>query len=387
MDSERAAALELQKRWQQAFQLRVRDRGLRFVSQEAFVVDDVYITALAPSVRAPAGEHIEVGWSAAIKPLAVDDVLWAAFMPEEEMSPRMRLNRRINGAFRIVPLEIARGSFEAPTADDPGSRWTTLLTEFERIRADFVARHPTIDDFLSAIRAGDLPTRPVFQQREIATLIAAGHLDEAAGLAEAALAAGERGTMSDGADVFEYLSAYARGPETWQALRRSLIPTHDLLVVSEDTPRRAIGLSRLRHPGRFATTLAQLDGTDMWAVILTIRPTAGAPTDAAAVRYLQAAGSADAMVVEIRQPGGEDWGAVSVRCVIGAAGLPGRAAGPDVEIRLPRSVEHLGRDEVFTTGEATVIFEHYYRTERIPEHHTLRCIEGWDARGRPVTPA
>lgn len=374
----------MQKRWQQAFRLSVRGRGLRFVSEEAFVVDDVYITSLTPSVRAPAGEHIEVGWSAAVKPLAVDDVLWAAFMPEEEMSPGTRLNRRINGAFQIVPLEIARGSFEAPIADDPGPHWDVLLAAFGRIRTDFTAGHPRIDDYLSAIRAADLPARPVFRQREIATLIAAGHVAEAAGLAEAALGAGERGTMSSDADVFEYLAAYAQGPEAWQALRRSLVPTHDLLVVSEVTPRRAMGLSRLRHPGRFGAHLAQLDGTDIWAVTLTTRPTAGVPPDAAAVRYLQAAGSADAMVVEIRQPGGDDWGAVSVRCVIGDAG---RAAGPDARIRLPRSVERLSRHEVFTAGEATALFEHYYRTGRIPEHHTLRCVEGWDAQGHPITPA
>jgi hypothetical protein len=50
---------------------------MRFVSDEGFLVDDVYITSLSWDDAGPEA----LGWRIAIKPLALDDVLWAAFMP------------------------------------------------------------------------------------------------------------------------------------------------------------------------------------------------------------------------------------------------------------------------------------------------------------------
>lgn len=123
---------------------------MRFVSGEAYVVDDVYISAVWPISWHVEDGLVKITWRVWIKPLALDDVLWAAFLPDVEMGPRMRLTRRINGAFKIKPLQIAEGNLALPITDEPDSRWEALLAEFERVRADFIDRYPAIPDSLTA---------------------------------------------------------------------------------------------------------------------------------------------------------------------------------------------------------------------------------------------
>ena len=102
------------------------------------------------------------------------------------------------------------------------------------------------------------------------------------------------------------------------------------------------------------------------------------------MRYLQAAGTAEAMVVEIRQPGGAELGAVSVRCVVGHAQVPG--GGRDVVIALPRSTEKIARHEVFAAAEATILFETFFHSGGLPDGYTLRPIEGYTGVGGHVYP-
>jgi hypothetical protein len=382
--TQNSAARELQRQWDDAFKAVCKSRGMRLVSGEAFTVDDVYFTALNPTVWLPTGNEVKVTWKITIKPMAVDDILWRAFLPDVQMGPRMRLNRRVNGAYQVRPWTIGQGVFETPKSVDPEQQWSELLAEFERIRGDFIAEHPTASDYLRVIRTVEHPEWPHHRLREITTLIAAGLTEEAAATADAEVAAGEHGPMWSEAGVFEYLSAYARGPEAWTAFMASLVPTHDLQLIAETSRSFNVGLSRARHAGRFLERLGSFDGTDVWALIVSVRVEAAGANDQAAVRYLQAAGTAEAMTLEIRQPGGSEWGAVSVRSKLGHPNCD--SATSTVSFELPRSTEQLSGAEVFGAEEAAELFDRYFQTGDIPASYVLRPIEGWAADGSHVAP-
>jgi hypothetical protein len=358
---------------------------MRFVSSEGFVIDDVYITALA---LLPTRSDI-VHWEIWVKPLALDEVLWAAFMPDEVMGHTMRINRRVNGAFQIRPLSLESETQSISNLDNPDAFWDDVVEHFFAVRNDFIARHPTVLHFLALVSAPDGEAgRRHDLEREITTLIAAGHGERAARLADAAVARGEHGTMWSAADtgvgVLELLSAYARGPESYAAFKASLTPTHTLERLREVRPSTKIGLVRGRHQGRFRDDLNEFDGHDTWAMILGTRPSPGSEQDEAGVRFLQAAGTADAMTVEIREPGGRRWGAVSVRSKVGLPG--GVRAGQDAAIELPHGTEIVGAAEVFTAEQAADLFEAYYETGTIPAGYPRRPVEGFAADGGFVSP-
>lgn len=73
---------------------------MRFVTATGFVLDDVYVTELFyPQVFHPDQDldRLRITWTVDIKPLAVDDILWAAFMPrcgdgaeDADQQPRQR---------------------------------------------------------------------------------------------------------------------------------------------------------------------------------------------------------------------------------------------------------------------------------------------------------
>lgn len=176
-------------------------------------------------------------------------------------------------------------------------------------------------------------------------------------------------------DVLEYLAAYAKGPQAYAAFIESLAPTHDYDVTYESRSSTATWLCREHHVGSMRRRLAEMDGSDPWAVVLSARPPAGYATSL----YLQAAGTAEAMGIEFCRPGGTEIGAVSVRSVVGHS-----HTGPadlDVEIMLPRSTQLISRHEVFTAEEAADMFERFYRTDAIGDEYTLRPIEGYTAEG------
>ncbi|CAM3792723.1 hypothetical protein MYFR107205_26845 [Mycolicibacterium frederiksbergense] len=354
---------------------------MRFVTATGFVLDDVYVTELFyPQVFHPGQDpdRLRITWTVDIKPLAVDDILRAAFMPDVAMGPQMRINRRVNGSCKVQPLRIGSGRRDVSAGDEPD--WDPVLDEFDRIRAEFIAAHPTPADFVSALEHspdGIAPNRAL--TRTVTALIAAGRNADAARIADEAVARGERGGMSSTVDVLKYLAAYAKGPAAYAAFTESLTPTHDYQVLCETERTISTDLIREHHPGIISHHLRSMDGSDPWAIVLSVRPPGGTTADFSTSLYLQAAGTAETMVIEFCRPGGADIGAVSVRSVVGH---PHAApAEPDVEIVLPRSTQMISRHEVFTAQEAADMFERFYRTDTIGDGYTLRPVEGYTADG------
>ncbi|SIH25012.1 Uncharacterised protein [Mycobacteroides abscessus subsp. abscessus] len=361
--------------WIDAFRPACRARGLRYVGQEGFVVDDVYISSILPSVFHPDKDttRLRISWEIRIKPLAVDEILWAAFMPDVAMGPQMRINRRINGAFQVQPLQLQHASTERSADDEPN--WGPILDEFDAARTEFIHTHPTLNDYVHALQ--NPPDRIAANRnrtRMITALMAAGRNTDAAHMAQEAIDRGEQGSMSSTTDVLKYLAAYAKGPEAYSAFTATLLPTHDYQVLYNSQRADVSGnLTRHHHAGRMAHYLASMDGADPWAVVLSARPTPGALQDHSTLRYLQAAGRAEAMVIEYCQPDGH-LGGCAVRSVVGHPGHAGSGVC-DVEIVLPRSTEKISRHEVFTAHEAATLFETFYRTDTIGEEYVLRPVE------------
>ncbi|BDY27117.1 hypothetical protein MMAG44476_20332 [Mycolicibacterium mageritense DSM 44476 = CIP 104973] len=367
--------------WNDAFKPSCRSRGMRFVTATGFVLDKVYLTELFyPQVFHPDKDpdRLRITWTVDIKPLAVDEILWAAFMPDEVMGPQKRINRRVNGAFKVQPLRIGSGHRDVPATDDPD--WDPVLDEFDRIRAEFITMHPTANDYAAVVEQhpdGIAPNRAL--TRTVTALIAAGRNADAARMADDAVARGERGGMSSTVDVLKYLAAYAKGPEAYAAFTASLTPTHDYQVLCETQRTISSDLIREHHPGIIGHHLRSMNGSDPWAIVLSARPPTGVPADFSTSLYLQAAGTADAIQIEFCRPGGADIGAVSVRSVVGHP-----HTGPaelDVDIVLPRSVQTISRHEVFTAEEAAEMFERFYRTDTIGDGYVLRPVEGYTADG------
>ncbi|MBB5163722.1 hypothetical protein [Mycobacterium sp. AZCC_0083] len=138
----------------------------------------------------------------------------------------------------------------------------------------------------------------------------------------------------------------------------------------------------------FAGPLRRFNGIDRFALTLWALPV-GMNYDQAralsrdALEYIQAAGKADALTVEIRTAGGSEWGAEWVRYVVGHANS---AELPTLEltIELPHSTELIARHEVFGADEAADLFYGYYKTGGIPTTYTLRPVEGYASDGRNI---
>ncbi|WP_225433654.1 hypothetical protein [Mycolicibacterium mucogenicum] len=372
----------VEQAWMDTLRPACRARGIRFVGGSGFVVDDIYLTELCyPRVFHPDKDpdRLRVIWTVDIKPLAVDEILWDAFLPDVVMGPQMRINRRVNGAFRVQPLGIEEGSLDVLATDEPN--WSPVLDAFDRARTAFIAAYPTAADYVSALEQrgdGIAPNRAL--TRTVTALIAAGRAEEAAQMADQAIAAGESGGMSSTVDVLKYLSAWAKGPQAYYDFRVSLKPTHDYSAMYETKRSNvSVDLSREHHRGMMAHHVHDMDSSDPWAIVLSARPPAGVPADFSTSHYLQAAGSADAMTIEYCEPGGAEIGAVSVRSVVGHPHTG--TAKLDVDIVLPRSVETISRHEVFTAQEAAEMFERFYRTDVIGEGYVLRPVEGYRADG------
>lgn len=356
---------------------------MRFVSGTGFVLDDVYITTIYPQVFGPGkdGGGQRIRCEVTIKPLAVDEILWAAFLSDVTMGPRMRITRRINGAFQVQPLRLHHACAQIATDGEPD--WDRVLDEFDRVRDEFITAYPRVADYVLALEQrpdGIAANRDV--TRRVTALMASDRAAEAAAVADDAIATGESGGMSSTVDVLKYLSAYAKGPQAFSALMASLVPTHDYDILYESRATSSTRLRREHHRSTMSRVLAEMNGRDPWAIVLSARPPAGAAADSSNLLYLQAAGTAEAMVVEFCQPGGADIGAVSVRSVVGHP-----HTGPadlDAQIVLPRSVQTIRAREVFTAQEAAEMFERFYRTDTIGDGYVLRPVEGYTAEGGQI---
>ncbi|SHU95375.1 Uncharacterised protein [Mycobacteroides abscessus subsp. abscessus] len=158
-------------------------------------------------------------------------------------------------------------------------------------------------------------------------------------------------------------------------------------VVKYDGGVFAISIGSNADRSEFADPLSRLNGTKPWALTLFALPdgldhgamiAAGREADA----YLQAGGSANAMTVQIRKPGGQQWDVESVRYIVGRPHNAPEAL--DVPITLPRSVETVSSSEVFGAEEAADVFFGYYRTGNIPPSYVLRPVEGYTADGHNI---
>lgn len=156
------------------------------------------------------------------------------------------------------------------------------------------------------------------------------------------------------------------------------VPTHVMVFSSGSASEKDGGSSRLQ----FVSPLRRLNGAERWFLLFYPLPAGKSYQDVrneATEQYIQAAGSAEAMILEIRKPGGEQWGADWVRYVIGhqhEGTLP-----LDVAIELPKATQMVSRPEVFEAEEAGDIFFAYYKTGDIPPGYVLRPVEGYTAGG------
>lgn len=89
--------------------------------------------------------------------------------------------------------------------------------------------------------------------------------------------------------------------------------------------------------------------------------------------YLQAAGSAEAMTVQICKPTSDGPGGQSVRYVVGHEHTEG--APIEVEIALPRGTEIVSRYEVFNADEAAALVEACHQAGDIPAGCSLRPVQ------------
>lgn len=156
------------------------------------------------------------------------------------------------------------------------------------------------------------------------------------------------------------------------------VPTHVMVYTSGWSATMGAGSG----PLQFLGPLRKLNGVDRWFLLFYPLPpgkTFEEVRNLATEQYVQAAGSAEAMTVEIRKPGGRQWGADWVRYTIGHAhegDLP-----LDVAIPLPNSNQIISSAEVFGADEAGDIFFTYYKTGDIPPGYVLRPVEGYTADG------
>lgn len=156
------------------------------------------------------------------------------------------------------------------------------------------------------------------------------------------------------------------------------VPTHAMIYASGWAETMDGGSARLQFRG----PLGVLDGVERW--FLTFYPLPpGKSFDevrtAEVHNFLQAGGSAEKMTLDIRKPGGQQWGVTEVRYVIGHQhdGNPPL----DVAIELPKGPEMVSAPEVFDADEAADIFFTYYKTGDIPPGYVLRPVEGYSADG------
>lgn len=159
------------------------------------------------------------------------------------------------------------------------------------------------------------------------------------------------------------------------------VPTHAMVYTGGGAVEKGGGSGRLQFQG----PLRAFDGVENWCLLLYPLPEGKRFEEVrnqATEQYIQAAGRAEAMTVEIRKPGGAQWGAESVRYVIGH---PHDGSPPlDVAVPLPNGDQMISGPEVFDAEEAAKLFMQYHRTSDIPSGYVLRPAEGYTFDGNII---
>jgi len=155
-------------------------------------------------------------------------------------------------------------------------------------------------------------------------------------------------------------------------------------VVEYDGGAMVDQITRYPDRNRFLSPLRRRNGDTRRALTLWPLPEGMSYDDAEHLprtTYLQAAGTADALMVDIRKPGGAQWGCESVRYFVGHSSTP---APLDVPIKLPQRAEMVSADEVFGADEAADLFLAYQQTGDLPPGYALRPVECYRADGSIV---
>lgn len=128
----------------------------------------------------------------------------------------------------------------------------------------------------------------------------------------------------------------------------------------------------------FLTPLQALDGDRKYTRLLCRLPYEAdydaysrQDLEAAREQFIQAAGSASGMTVEIRKT--DDDGATRLYTV-GRAPLADTTTPPTVRIKVGEHSTNVYPNEVFAAAEAAGLFFHYYLGDRIPDGYVLRDL-------------
>ena len=119
---------QLRTTWDRRFAEMARERGLRTVGGYAYTDDGGTLTASAVMIGAKS-DPLRVSWWVETKPVALDDALWAAFLPDLDAGPAKRRTMRVNGAFAAPTLELARGVREVDLSAVPDETVAWVLDE------------------------------------------------------------------------------------------------------------------------------------------------------------------------------------------------------------------------------------------------------------------
>jgi hypothetical protein len=138
----------------------------------------------------------------------------------------------------------------------------------------------------------------------------------------------------------------------------------------------------------FADRLRRFNGTDRWGFMLWALPPGfddEVPvTELPLTHFLQAGGSAEAVTLQIRKPGGQQWGVDYVKYAVGHPHPDTDAPAVDVAIPIPAETLWVTKFEVFEAEEAADLFFTYYKTNDIPPEYTLRPLEGYTTDRRII---
>lgn len=129
------------------------------------------------------------------------------------------------------------------------------------------------------------------------------------------------------------------------------------------------------YEDQIRSALGRMNGTSFWAYGLWRAPE-GSDLDRdipLSESYLQCAGSAEALTIEVRAVDGEG---VARQSVVGRSDAATSAHGDRV-IRWDdgRRSTTVGTNEVFTAAQAGGVFVAYFLTDEVPERCTLRTLD------------
>ena len=130
-------------------------------------------------------------------------------------------------------------------------------------------------------------------------------------------------------------------------------------------------------PAQLRRSLGDLDGNEDFAYLLYYVPDDAGWPDAPGYddskyddEYMQSAGSADAMTIEVKRREGDG----ELRHYV--IGRPGDDAdAPDVEVRYGSHALSVRPTEVFDADEAARVYYEYFQTRTVPDTYVLRELD------------